>query len=49
MYEQLSLSRKTLIHKRAGSYLEELMDKDSLGRDVYSEILLSLFADQRKE
>ncbi|TWH46885.1 AAA family ATPase [Sporomusa sp. KB1] len=39
VYEQLSSSRKTLIHKRAGSYLEELMDKDSFGRDVYSEIL----------
>ena len=39
VYEQLSSSRKRMIHKRAGSYLEELMDKDSFGRDVYSEIL----------
>lgn len=28
-----------MIHNRAGSYLEELLDKDSSGRDVYSDIL----------
>ncbi|HWR09928.1 AAA family ATPase [Sporomusa sp.] len=39
VYAELSSSRKRMIHKRAGSYLEELMANDSLGRDLCSEIL----------
>ncbi|HWR45952.1 AAA family ATPase [Sporomusa sp.] len=39
VYAELSSSRKRMIHKRAGIYLEDLMDKDSSGLDVCSEIL----------
>lgn len=39
VYAELSSSRKQLIHRRAGRHLEELMDKDAWGRDLYSEIL----------
>ena len=39
VYGELSSSRKQLIHRRAGRYLEELMDKDAGGQDLYSEIL----------
>ncbi|SMC79589.1 AAA family ATPase [Sporomusa malonica] len=39
VYAELSSSRKRMIHKRAGSYLEDLMNKDSCGRDLCSEIL----------
>ncbi|QDR79972.1 AAA family ATPase [Sporomusa termitida] len=39
IYAELSSSRKQMIHRRAGRYLEELMDKEAWGRDLYSEIL----------
>ncbi|MDF2571005.1 MAG: system kinase/cyclase fusion protein [Sporomusa sp.] len=39
VYDQLSSSRKRLIHMRAGAYLEDLMNQESYSRDVCSEIL----------
>lgn len=39
VYDQLSSSRKRMIHNRAGNYFEELLDQEAFGRDVYSDIL----------
>jgi len=39
VYDQLSSSRKRMIHAKAGSYLEDLMNNNLSGQDLCTEIL----------